>query len=78
MNKIVEIVTAWARAANPTPEQKELATLRYSMCKGCEWNKPNKMFSENCSLCWCPLEKKIFTPVKGACQKGKWDKIDNI
>lgn len=78
MNKIVEIVTAWARAANPTSEQKKIAMLRYSVCKGCEWNKPNKMYSENCSLCWCPLEKKIFTPAKGACQKGKWDKIDNI
>jgi hypothetical protein len=32
---ISEIVIAWHRAANPTPEQKEIAEYRASICDMC-------------------------------------------
>jgi hypothetical protein len=29
-------------------------------------------------VCGCALKAKVFTPIKGACPKGKWDEIDNV
>jgi len=74
--KIKEIVEAWAISIHPNTEQKNRAILRYTVCKMCEYNKPTPVFGESCSLCGCPLDKKIFSTRKGACDIGKWDKID--
>lgn len=73
LSKIKEIIEAWAISVNPTPEQKNRAVIRYTICKNCEHNK-----KEVCSLCGCPLDKKVFSTRKGACDIGKWDKIDGI
>jgi hypothetical protein len=77
MLKLVEIAKAWIAAANPTPEQKEIADYRISICNKC----PNKKLLEQfntyvCGLCGCPLEKKIFSPQPGeqACPDQRWKK----
>jgi len=75
MLKLVEIGKAWIAAANPTPEQKEIAEHRLAICDGCE----HKTFQETmkfwyCSACGCPLNKKVLTPVKDSCPKKKWEK----
>ena len=78
ISKIKEIVEAWAIAAKPNVEQKQRAVLRYAICKTCEWNKSVPIFGETCHQCGCPLDKKIFSTRKGACDIGKWDKVDKI
>jgi hypothetical protein len=77
MNKLVEIAKAWIAAANPTPEQQEIAEYRASVCDTC----PKKAHNETidlyyCSQCGCPIQKKIFSPVPGpqACPLAKWEK----
>jgi hypothetical protein len=74
MNKLTEIAIAWYRAANPTPEQKELADYRLEVCGSCAFAKESAGF-HYCSKCGCPLEKKIFSP-RGpeACPEKKWSK----
>lgn len=73
LSKLKEIIEAWAISVNPTPQQKNRAVIRYAICKGCEHNK-----KEVCSLCGCPLDKKVFSTRKGACDIGKWDKVDGL
>ena len=77
MLKIVEIAKAWVAAANPTPEQQEIAEYRASVCDAC----PKKAYTPQidlyyCSECGCPLSKKIFSPKPGpeACPLAKWEK----
>lgn len=77
MLKLVEIAKAWIAAANPTPEQKEIANYRISVCDGC----PHKSYQKHldiytCGLCGCPLNKKIFSPLPGkqACPDQRWKK----
>ena len=73
LSKIKEIIEAWAISIKPTPEQKTRAIVRYTICQKCEYNK-----KEVCSLCGCPLDKKIFSTRKGACDAGKWNKVDGV
>ena len=66
MLKLVEIAKAWIAAANPTPEQKQIADHRISICNDC----PNKSYQKHldiyvCGLCGCPLSRKIFSPLSG-------------
>ena len=77
MLKLVEIAKAWIAAANPTPEQKEIANHRISICDSC----PNKLYQKHidahvCGLCGCPLSKKIFSPIPGeeVCPDKRWKK----
>ena len=77
MLKVVEIAKAWIAKANPTPEQKETAEYRASVCDAC----PSKAHSTPldlyyCGECGCPLEAKIFSPRPGpeACPLQKWQK----
>ena len=44
MLKIVEIAKAWIAAENPTPEQKEIAEHRVSICNECPHKIHNDMF----------------------------------
>ena len=77
--KFKEIAAAWIEAANPTDESKKLAERRAAVCNGCEFRKKNTTLVDfyYCSLCGCPLNKKIFSPVnpeENPCPKNKWDK----
>ena len=73
MNKLKEIAVAWYRAANPTPEQKEIADKRLEICDTCPEAKVNSVGIHYCGACGCPLNKKIFSPAGPiACPKQKW------
>ena len=76
MNKISEIFQAWAAAASPTPEQKEIAEYRASVCETCSNKKHNDILNiYYCGLCGCPLSKLVFSPKgKEACHGNKWEK----
>lgn len=70
-----DIAIAWYRAANPTPEQQDLALERLAVCDDCEFKQSSTVWDGyKCGACGCPLHKKIFTPQRGAtaCPKGKW------
>lgn len=75
MNKIEEIFKAWNISFNPDNEQTELASKRIEICNFCE-HKVTNLGINRCSVCGCALKGKVFSPVKGACPKGKWDIID--
>ena len=77
MNKIEEIFTSWNISFNPNNEQNELASKRIEVCNSCEFKKI-KFGINTCSVCGCALKAKVFTPVEGACPKGKWDNIDFV
>ena len=57
MNKIKEIMSAWAISFNPTSEQKELAEKRYEICLGCEYYGKSRpvLGDEYCKKCLCPI-----------------------
>ena len=76
MNQIEEIFKSWVAASNPTTEETELATKRHEICLKCEWITNSLLFDTKCGHCGCPISKKIFSPVKGACPIGNWDDID--
>ncbi len=71
MNKITEIIKAWATAINPTAEQKLYAEIRLETCMECEHWKEGLV--STCSLCGCATKGKVFSP-RGiqACPIGKW------
>ncbi len=74
---IKEIIVAWHRAANPTPEQKEIAEYRASICDTCEYKEFKKLIMTHiCGACGCPISKKVYSPAPGptACPKEKWKK----
>ncbi len=74
MNKIFEIVEAWATALKPSPIRKRLAEIRYKICDTCE-HKTEAGGIEICGACGCPLKGKVFTsatPEQKNCPKGKW------
>lgn len=74
---MAEILVAWHRAANPTPQQKELAEYRASICETCEFKEFKTLVRAYiCGACGCPLSKKVYSSRPGsvACPKGKWDK----
>lgn len=74
MNKIVEIFRAWNIKYDPTHAQSELAGKRIEICDSCEY-KSDAVYSR-CTVCGCSLKVKIFSPVEGACPKGKWNEVD--
>lgn len=74
MNKVEEIFTSWRIAIDPNQEQKELASERIKICDECEFKKTFPII--HCGECGCALKGKIFSPVKGACPKNKWSKVD--
>jgi hypothetical protein len=79
MNKFEEIVRAWRSKWNPSPAEKELAERRLAICKPCDSRKEFVKGSEFfvlCAECGCPLEAKVHSPKKGACDLGKWDEVD--
>lgn len=73
MNKLQEIFKAWNIAFNPNSAQLEKAAKRLEVCNTCEHRVENLGISR-CDVCGCALKGKVFSPVEGACPKGKWDK----
>lgn len=69
MLRVKHIIESWAKAINPTKEEKELANIRYAICSECE-NKKMAIF-EYCGLCGCALKGKIFSK-QGLCPIKKW------
>jgi hypothetical protein len=69
---LVNIAKAWIIAKNPNEEQKAKAESRIAICNDCE-HAEEKLGVSYCSICLCPLNKKIFSP-KGAeeCPASKW------
>ena len=79
MNKISEIISAWAVSFNPNEEQKELAEKRYEVCLGCEFYGKNRPITgdEYCKKCLCPIQKKVYTQkMNDTCPIGKWKKLE--
>jgi hypothetical protein len=79
MNKIKEIMSAWAISFNPLPKQKELAEKRYEICLGCEhYGKSRPVIGdEYCKKCLCPIQKKVYTKkLNDTCPVGKWKEIE--
>ena len=74
INKVTEIFQAWKIAYQPERPQAELAEERIQICNTCEFMA--EVPFNRCTVCGCALKGKIYSPVKGACPKGKWDKID--
>ena len=76
--KFKTIASAWIEAANPSPESKAIAESRAAVCSGCEFREKNTTLVDfyYCSLCGCPLNKKIFSPVnpeENPCPENKWE-----
>lgn len=75
MNKLVEIFTAWNIALKPDEPQAEHAAKRIGICDACEFKSDTPF--KRCTVCGCALKAKVFSIVKGACPKGKWDAVDS-
>lgn len=75
MNKITEIFKSWGIAFNPNDAQAELAGKRLEICESCEHRIDFPV--KRCSVCGCALKGKVYSPVEGACPKGKWNTIDS-
>jgi hypothetical protein len=78
MYKVEEIFKAWVIAANPSKEAEILAAKRHAICLDCKFIKNSLIFKTKCGECGCPINKKIFSPKKGACRIGKWDMVDGV
>jgi hypothetical protein len=74
MNKIVEIFKSWGIAFNPNDTQSKLAAKRLEICEACEFRTDVPV--KRCTECGCALRAKIYSPVTGACPKGKWNGVD--
>jgi hypothetical protein len=75
-----EIFEAWKISMNPTKKQEELAEKRLGVCIGCEYRTEivtGLKWSELCSACGCPLNKKVFATTFNACPKKKWEDVDS-
>jgi rRNA maturation endonuclease Nob1 len=74
MNKVVEIVKAWGISVHPNKEQYKMAIERILVCEDCEHKVDDIII--RCDICGCPLKRKVYSPVTGACPLHKWDVID--
>ena len=70
MNKIEEIFRAWGIMFNPNDAQSELAAARMEICDTCDSKRTTPII--HCSECGCALKAKVYTPMIGACPRGKW------
>jgi hypothetical protein len=77
----LEIINAWKIANNPTPQQQNLANLRFEVCDVCPSKKvitTSFKLATVCGECGCPLAKKIFSPKPNPCPLEKWEEIDKV
>jgi hypothetical protein len=70
MNKVEEIFKSWGIMFNPNDTQAELAAARMEICDSCNSKKTIPIV--HCGECGCALKAKVYSPVIGACPKGKW------
>ena len=75
MIDVINIFKAWGIAASPSTKQAELASKRLEICGRCE-HKVGKVIP-TCNQCGCVIKAKVFTPSKGTCPKGKWNKMED-
>jgi len=76
---VLEIISAWKIANNPTPNQEKLAASRFDICKDCPSKKiltKKLKIATVCGECGCPISKKIFSPKFNPCPLGKWAEVD--
>lgn len=73
MNKITEIVGAWASLFNPTPEEIARAEMRYEICTNCDSFK-TAIDVELCGECGCVIKAKVFSKKTetSPCPLNKW------
>jgi hypothetical protein len=76
MNKLQEIIIAWNLSIRPTEPQIDLAKERFSICENCENKKDVIGKFPVCGLCYCPLNKKTFSPKLNSCEIGMWNNVD--
>lgn len=76
MNKIEEIFKAWGIMFNPTDAQSELAAERMQICDDCDSKRTTPII--HCGECGCALKAKVYSPVIGACPRGKWTAAEMI
>lgn len=74
MIDVINIFKAWGIYISPNSRQAELASNRLEICGRCP-HKVGKTIP-TCTQCGCMITAKVFTPVKGACPKGKWNVVD--
>ena len=72
---IKTIVKAWAVSFNPTDDQKELAEARLAICNTCP-SLTTVRAIRGCTLCGCPISKKVFTQSENPCPDLKWAEVD--
>ena len=78
MIKVGEIAKSWWTSMNPTEKQSILAKKRLAICEECPSMIESVVFTYKCKECGCPIDKKIFTNVVGACPLQKLNKIDGV
>lgn len=74
MNKIEEIFKAWGIMFNPTDAQSGLAAARMEICDACDSKRTTPII--HCGECGCALKAKVYSPVIGACPRGKWVAVE--
>ena len=74
MNKIEEIFKAWGIMFNPNDAQSELAAARMEICDTCDSKRTTPII--HCGECGCALKAKVYSPVIGACPRGKWVAVE--
>jgi hypothetical protein len=75
MLKLVEIAKAWIIEMDPTEEQQKIAEERLTICQGCDSLKQEQNTGVYyCGICYCPIKKKIYSPLPGkdVCPLAKW------
>ena len=70
MNKIEEIFRAWGIMFHPNDTQRDLAAARTELCDTCDSKRTTPII--HCGECGCALKAKVYSPVIGACPRGKW------
>jgi hypothetical protein len=67
----MKIPMEWRMRSQPTPEQDEIAELRYRVCVECpafvELDRPE------CEHCGCYIEHKIYSGEERGCPLNKWE-----
>jgi hypothetical protein len=74
MNKIEEIFRAWGIMFKPNDAQSELAMARMEICDTCDSKRTTPVI--HCAECGCALKAKVYSPVIGACPRGKWAAVE--
>jgi len=71
---IIEIFKSWAISLRPDDRQNKLAMGRMLVCNSCEYKRTEPTIY--CHKCFCPLDKKVFSPKQNRCPLGKWEEVD--